>query len=356
MHSEVTFCPPLNIYPCLPPHGPALDTARLVAFFTVSMQTFDDRWKPVRTSRGPRRGTKYELVKKPPWMAWAETVLLDVFPFVGEVVVQFTLTTAATDDNILSGDIDLAIRRVDGLLQWALSPQGGPLTKVPSVVEWFVRRADIFINFKPTVAPFLESLDALLALQPSRRGWLKILYGNSTAYFKSSAKRPAVEITIYDKSKEAMDNHRPQASKAAGLIRIEVRVLSRAAVSRAVDPKNGPPFNKAVLADLFDVELLRRIMIAKLKVLEVQPGVNSVLLVFPELKKRLGARTARRLAQYAQLRGKMPRSEVCSYLGLSARTAKKYEAELRGAGLYVAAVAVEGIIEDVIAQIEGAGA
>ena len=97
-------------------------------------------------------------------------------------------------------------------------------------------------------------------------------------------------------------------------------------------------------------------MIAKLKVLEVQPGVNSVLLVFPELKKRLGARTARRLAQYAQLRGKMPRSEVCSYLGLSARTAKKYEAELRGAGLYVAAVAVEGIIEDVIAQIEGAGA
>ena len=85
--------------------------------------------------------------------------------------------------------------------------------------------------------------------------------------------------------------------------------------------------------------------------LDVSPGLESIITGFDGLKDRVGAKAARRLWPYVQARGSCSRCEIVEHWNISDETARRYERELRSAGLFPAAVATKGVIEDLLNQL-----
>jgi hypothetical protein len=250
---------------------------------------------------------------------------------------------------------------LDALVSWGLTdytchvlgertvrhalPVPSPL--LPSTLRWYVSRVDLPFDYRPRRVPFKAALKALLSLKPTGN-MLTTRIGETTAYHRSPAKRRRLEIAIYDKHAEAKKNNKRAISLAEGLIRLEVRLLDSQTIRTAFRLSRRP-----VLEDVFDPKAVGRVLLDKLARLDVRPGLESVVTGHDVLSARLGHRAARRLWPFMEMRGTdMAPREVEAMLGISHATALRYMKELRRAGLYTAAVGVEGVIEELVEQIQ----
>ena len=244
-------------------------------------------------------------------------------------------------DEIDEIGVSVAVARLDELLSWAFDHS--VFAPLPSVAEWNVRRADVLFNFKPRRHSFAATLEALVSrLQPTRRMNVHRI-NRESVYFGHVGRgyRKRVEIAIYDKRREVLAHDPERRELATGLVRIEVRLFGQDSVRKAFGYQGSPPFR-----EIATVAATRRVILSKLARLHVAPGLESVLVGFESLAERIGAKRARRLWPYAQLRARAPAREVAAELGLSVEMARRYNRELRKAGLYPAAVSVPGILEE----------
>jgi hypothetical protein len=253
------------------------------------------------------------------------------------------------------------IEVLDGLISWGLTdywqrvltetaarpelPVPSPL--VPTTRDWFISRADLYFDYRPVRVPFRAALKALLSLQPTGR-LTTIRIGDETVYHRTPAARKRLEFCIYSKEDEAKKHHKHAAELARGVIRLEVRLLDSQTIRRAFRLEHRP-----LLRDVFDVEAVGRVLLDKLALLDVRPGLESIVTSLESLGNRLGSSAARRLWPFLELRatGMSPKA-VEEALGISHDTALRWLRELRRAGLYTAAVSVEGVIEEVVEQIQ----
>lgn len=323
----------------------SLDTVRVVTSARLTAQCDPKKWEPRSFYvPGGRLVERYALRRDllPPSL---EHVRLFVNLTGGTMTLEASLPRSAFGHNAVLGyDVQAVLHRLDHeVVGWGL---GRARSRVRPLVEWVVRRADIAFDFVPRATPFKHALRALLALQPSH-GLLTTRINEQTAYFHGEGKRRRFEIAIYDKAAETKKAHPQHADLARGAIRVEVRLKEKDVVRRAFELNADPQ-----VQDVTPAERLQVVLVRKLALLEVRPGLESVITGRDELAKRLGARVARRLWPFVELRGQLPRWEVCRRLGIADETGRRYERELRAARLYPAAVSVTGVLEELLQQVE----
>jgi hypothetical protein len=250
-------------------------------------------------------------------------------------------------DEIDESGVSVAVARLDELLSWAFDQS--VFAPLPSVAEWNVRRADVLFNFKPRRHSFAATLEALVSrVQPTGRMNVHRI-NHESVYFGHVGRgyRKRVEIAFYDKRREVLAHDPSRHDLARGIVRIEVRLFGQDSVRKAFGYQDSPPFREIGI-----VAATRRVILAKLARLHVAPGLESILVGFESLAGRIGAKRARRLWPYAQLRARAPAREVGAELGLCEETTRRYDRELRDAGLYPAAVSVPGILEELTAALQ----
>jgi hypothetical protein len=325
--------------------APALDTVRVTTSVRLPAQCDPSRWEN-RSYHVPggRLVERYDLRRDvlPPSL---KHVRLQAYPHTGVVTLEASLPRCAFGHNLcLAYDVPAVIARLDrDVIAWSFRPSR---TRVRSLGEWTVQRADIAFDFCPIRVAFRHALRGLLAVQPSH-GLSTTKINEETIYFHNGGKRRRFEITIYDKAAQAARVHPAHAHLSAGKIRIELRLKGRDVVRGAFQLTDA-----AQLADVTLAERLGSVFLRKLTLLNVRPGLESIITGRDELARRLDARRARRLWPYVELRAHLPRWEVCARLGISQCTGRRYEGELREARLYPAAVSVPGIVEELVAQIQ----
>jgi hypothetical protein len=223
--------------------------------------------------------------------------------------------------------------------------------RLPSVREWIVRRADAVFDFRSRRFPFVAVREALVNLQPTG-GRIANRFANETAYFRTRSRRKRVEIAIYDKRAQIRSGaQQGGAACARDVMRIEVRLVGQEAVRKAFKLRSPPH-----LCDITSGQAARSVIVGKLRSLNVAPGMESIIVGFDSLAARVGHRRARQLWPFAQEAARATLADACARLGLSVETGRRYVRELRKAGLYPAAVATAGILEEVLAQLtEGGG-
>ncbi len=267
-----------------------------------------------------------------------------------ELVVEVSLPRLAYGHNIVTvrtSELAVVLELLDQIVQgWGLLDfHGQRLCDVPSVSSWHVRRLDLVLDYRPRQIPHAAALQGLLNLQPPGR-LTAVRINNQTAYFKTKGKRKRVEIAIYDKQHEAQKTCPQHSQLATNAIRLEVRLFGQDTIKKAFGLANGP-----TLADVSTPVAVAGVIKRRLADLDVRPGLESTLTGFDALKDRIGAKAARRLWSYVQARSNCSRREIVAHWGISADTARRYERELRSAGLFPAAVATKGIIEDLLSQL-----
>jgi hypothetical protein len=198
----------------------------------------------------------------------------------------------------------------------------------------------------PKRVPFAAALEGLLNLRPPAR-YTECRYPNETLYFENSGKRRSFQFCIYDKAVEAKKKTPVTANLAQGKVRLETRFIGVAMVRRSFGFPNNP-----TLSALLDARLLHKVFRERLALFDVRPGLESILTGFDVLKERVGPKAARRLWSYAEARAKSSRKEIVERWGISEETARRYERELRAAGLFPAAVHVGGILEELLQQVD----
>lgn len=270
------------------------------------------------------------------------------------LVIEGSLPRLAHGNNVVplrEDELPKVVDLLDQLVRWAYSDFNGySLLALPSVATWKVRRADLCFDYLPKVTTHAAALAGLLSLQPSRRMRAHRI-DHETVYFHGRGKRRRYTLTIYDKAAEVKAKHPALAAEAAGRIRIEVRLQEQGTIKQALGLAAAP-----TLVDIADRSRISQVLLRKLSALRVRPGAESVLTGREELVTRVGPRAARRLWPFAQARASMPVREIAERWGLSMETCRRYERELRKAGLYPATVAVKGVMEDLVEQIQAFGA
>lgn len=262
----------------------------------------------------------------------------------GFLCVEASLPRLVNGHNIVEmeeSDVGIAIARLDALLAWAFVDHS-LLDRLPSVRTWSVRRTDVLFNFRSRRYGFRAVREALVNLQPTGRMKAHRIE-RETVYFRGAGRsyRKRIEIAIYDKRAEVLAHDPAHHLLAEGIMRIEVRLFSQDSIRKAFGKDRPPRFS-----EIATVPACRRVVLDALARLHVRPGLESILIGFDSLAKRVGPRAARRLWPYAQRRASSPAREVGADLGLSPATRRRYDRELRQAGLYPAAVAVSGILEE----------
>jgi hypothetical protein len=249
-------------------------------------------------------------------------------------------------------NIHRAIERLQGLVDWSLTDYWNqslfPPNTIPPLSAWAVRRIDVAFDFAPRRVPFAAAIEGLLNLRPPAR-YTECRYPGETLYFENSGQRRTFQFCIYDKAVEAKKKTPVTAHLAQGKIRLEARFFGIAMVRRAFGLSGVP-----TLGAFLDARLLHKVFRQRLGLFDVRPGLESVLTGFDVLKDRVVAKAARRLWSYAEARGKSSRKEIVKRWGISEETARRYERELRGVGLFPATVHVAGILEELLRQVDDA--
>jgi len=326
-----------------------LDTIRLVLpGFGMPVGFDDEKWKSCSGTYKGIFNEKYRLLteKLDPKLAHVRCVYNHTRH---EITLEASLPRVAFGHNIVTlrpAELPLVVELLDYVVQsWGLTDfHGMRLCDVPSVTAWRVRRVDLVFDYRSKRIPRAAVLRGLLNLQPSGR-LTAVRINNQTAYFKTAGKRKRVELVIYDKQREAKKQYPQDAQLANGMIRLEVRLFGQDTIRKAFGLGAHP-----TLAKIAVPRAIVRVIRKRLARLDVRPGLESIITGFDVLKDRVGAK-ARRLWQYAQARSNSSRREIVEHWNISAETARRYERELRSAGLFPAVVATQGVVEDLLAQL-----
>ncbi len=321
-----------------------LDTVKIWTTFDAAIVA-DERWIPfARNSHGrlvSGHKLRCEVIDR-------DLRQLSVFvnPFHREIAIEGSLPRVRYGhnvDEINEVDLPIVAAKLDRLLTLALADADGrPIAEVPSVLAWYVSKADLLFNFRPRRVPFAAALDVLTNLSPAGRA-IAVRVGRGSTYYRTKAKRWSVEVAIYDKAAETKSGrdavHLPTAR---GIVRVEVRLRNQRAVASAFGCK--PP----TLDRIARVAAVSRAMLARLARLGIEPGLESVTTALDELVERLGGRDARKLWPYFEARARGSHREACERLKISRETGYRYRRQLRRAGLFPAAVSARGVLEELI--------
>lgn len=219
---------------------------------------------------------------------------------------------------------------------------------LPPVRMWAVNRADLFVDYRPRAAPFDAAEKVLLGLQPTGgRSTHKI--NESTLYVRNRGRRKTREVCIYNKQKQTKNSKRSAkwSDLAERVIRVEVRVKTQRQIAREF----GLGTSRPLLRDVIKPDAICDVMLRNLAILQVREGLESVVTIFEELRDRLGPRAARKLTEFIRAMSGRDPTAAAEFVGISQCTARRYIREVRQAGLFPAAVAADGVIEDLLRQV-----
>jgi hypothetical protein len=321
-----------------------LDTLRLVLPGFVMPNGFDEERWVLRTASNGSAYSEIMTAKNGPFF-------LQYSQSRRELVVEASIASLAFGTNVempraqeMTSAIEVADRHIQDTL---VDCWGAPLTRVPSIGSWSVRRADLFFNYRPTVVPFDAARTVLMSLQPAR-GLVAHRIDRTTAYFhtKHERRRAArVEIAIYDKGAEMALKKPARSAAAANLLRIEVRLRGLQTIRSA--------FGRQVvtLSSITDAATIVRVIESKLRYVDLRPDSMSVSVGREMLAQKVGRKEAFKLWAYMLDRATMCRHDVAQLRGISDETARRYERRLRELGLFPAAVSSAGVIEELMQQL-----
>lgn len=245
---------------------------------------------------------------------------------------------------------------VDGLVRWGLTDGWGrPLVDdLPSILSWRVVRVDLCVNYRPRSAPFDAAKTVLMALKPKSRRMLAVRTGSGTVNVRNRGRRRRREIEVYDKEDQVRSKKRtrPHADLAAGILRLEVRLRGQHVVRGdfSQQGRKGP----ILLRDVMAPASMQAVLMKNLARLGIEEGMESVETTLEELGARVGPRKARTLWPYIMQRRDKSLHDAAKALGVHEETARRYDREIRAAGLYTAAVSAAGVVEDLVAQVQEA--